>query len=187
MEETNMKKLIAVLAAAVMLLSVACAETASGKESIPFDQNLSFEMAFPEGYTYTAFVDQGVLMIQVSPEELKDDSLVFLIAVGYDSDPETASAERMNDLTAEQKDALAQSMLEDISGATTEIRATGLGSELILIVDPDAEIGNAELVSIYHGCLLDMYIARMDGSAVTEDDIAVGIQIFTDMDFIEVN
>lgn len=182
-----MKKIIAMLVAAMMLLGVACAETAPSKDNILFDENLSFDMLFPEGYEYSAIVDEGVLMIQVSPLDLQENSLVFLIAVGYDEDPETSSAARLNELTAEQKDALAQSMIEDISNPTIEIRETGLGSELILIVDPDAEYGNAELVSIYHGCLLDMYIAHKDGSTVTEDDIATGIQIFTDMDFIELN
>ena len=174
-----MKKLIALLLAALMMMScVALADTTN--VAMDLDESITVTMVLPEGYTYAANVgDDGILSMQIIKDE---DSLNAAIAVAADGDYD--ETERLNDLTDAQKAEFAAMFIEDMDeDEPWSIKTTGYGSEVIVIEEAEGEYDLAILVSMYHGYDIVMYVGYQDGRMLTDDDIALAMQFLTDMQF----
>lgn len=182
-----MKKIVALLLAA-MLIMMTGAALAVEKTRVVFDDQMSFDVLCPEGYEMESFVAEGKLVIALSVKDSGEDAadyLVYAITIARSDSDEYTAIERLNDLAADAKTELMEGLKEDWNDAVTEIVETGLGTEVILLNENGAVYDSAELFSVYHGYFVDMYITYTDGRELTQADIDTGLQILTDLDFIE--
>ena len=177
-----MKKLLALILAA-MLLCLSCAAFAEStdKEIVKYDDGLSFAFVYPEGYTADTATENGVMLSIITSED--ESAAAYVLIVAPDSYVEDVMT--INEMSDEDKTAFAESLIEDLANPTWEIRTTGLGTEMIVIDEQDTEQDIVILTALYDGYILNMYITHTDGATVTEEEIATGIQINTDMDFLE--
>ena len=176
-----MKKLLAVLLALMMVFSLTSVLAEEPEKTvIYFDDGLSFGMLFPEGYEAKSDVDKGIMTIEITSGNLSEPNFIMIVA----PDPDYDEVQRLNDLSDKEIEEFALSMMEDLTSPSFEIRETGLGSKLIVVNEQNAEYDVVILASVYMGYLLFTYVGHADGSEVTRDDIDLGIQIYTDMDFI---
>lgn len=171
-----MKKLLAIVMAVMMLMGVALAETA--KTPVVYDDNLTLNMVFPEGYE-VAVEDTGIYkLIRMSKENVPE--LTLLIC----PDDEYADLERLNDMEEADQEGFVLSLMEDYHDANVTWLKTEHDTDVVLLNENDAAIDYAELVTLYHGYLIDVQLLAMDGEIVTEDDIAMAMKVLSDMDFV---
>ena len=176
-----MKKLLSILLVLTMVcsFSIGFAEDKE-KTTVFYDDGLSFAMALPEGYTLASTVDDGALLAAITSERPQDPSFLMVVAPENEYD----GIQRLNDLSDEGIEQFALGMMEDLTNPYYEVRETGLGSKLIVLNEQNSEFDVVILASIYQGYLLYLYVEHADGAEVTQKDIDMGIQIYTDMDFI---
>ena len=175
-----MKKIFALLLAAVMVVCSCAALAETEAYTIEFDDSLSFKVVLPEGYACAENVENGVLSAMIFKDE---DSLAFaMVIAGDDEYDETA---RLNDLSDDEKTAFATAMLEDLGNPTWTISTTGLGTELIVVAEENDEEDLAMMATLYDGCDIVLYVGYADGRTVTADDMAVANQFFTDLEFVK--
>ena len=175
-----MKKFIALLLAAMLMLTAVSAFAESEKDTIPYDESMHFAVVYPEGYEVTVDVDEGYVLCYMLAADESAVNMLMIVA----PDNELEDIATINDLSEEEKAELAEGLIEDLYNPTWEIRTTGLGTEVIVIDEQGAEDDLVTLTALYHGYVVTMYLGHNDGSTVTEEDIALGLQFFTDMDFV---
>ena len=171
-----MKKLLAIVMAVLMLMSVALADTA--KTPVVYDDNLTLNMVYPEGYD-VAVEDIGIYkMIAMS----KENAPVILLLICPDD--EYADAERLNDMDEGDQEAFTLSLMEDYNNANVTWLKTEHDTDVVMLNENDAAVDFAELVTLYHGYLIDVMLIAQDGETVTENDINLAMKVLSDMDFV---
>ncbi|MDO4483098.1 MAG: hypothetical protein Q4C54_01300 [Clostridia bacterium] len=176
-----MKKLIALLLAAVMLMGVgaACAETMI----VEYDKGMDFTMDIPEQFeALTDVTDEGVLFVYMAGKDDNADvpSVLMLVAADDEHD-ETA---RLNDLTEDEKKAFAESLFEDDDEKNYEIKTSGHGTEAVVIETMGEGYDSLEISSIYHGYVFHVYYGYADGRDLTDADRELAMQLFTDLNVV---
>lgn len=176
-----MKKLIAILLATLMLfsLSLSFAETAPAKTHLYYDGNLYFDVIYPEGYEVSVIRDGVWMTIKMIGGE--DAANVEVLVC---PDEELSEMTSLNDLSDEELADTIAAFTEDYNNPTTSIMETGLGTKVIRIEENDAESDYVEILGLYRGYLIDVYISYEDGREVTEADVETALQFCTDWDFI---
>ena len=178
-----MKKIIAILLAALLLTGCTMAETAE-KTVVPFDDFLSLAVPPMEGHTLETICEDGLVCFIFRPEG--ETGTCYSTVIFPTDDPEYAAVTRLNDLTEEQMQQYIDSCIEEeMNDPTWEIRETGEGSKLVLINEQGADHDYVYLYSVYHGFQICTYVDHTDGSEVTEEDIATLLDFHTNLDFIE--
>ena len=173
-----MKKLFALLMAAVMLLSACSALADATVEKIEYDDSMSVSVTVPEGYSFYSVVEDGVMSVLLTKDA---DSMGYVMAIAADAYFDESS--RLNDLDADEKALLANALTEDMGETEWTVQTTGYGTE-VLVADLDSEDYDMALfVSLYNGYDIMMYASYEDGRVLTEADIAAGMQFITDMQF----
>lgn len=175
-----MKKLIAILLAALMLFTAAFAAAENGKITVAFDSSLSFSLRCPDNYDMESEYLNGYLFMAFMPKNEADVRFTVVIC----ADEEYDGYERLNDLSDEQLQQFAADMVEDYYNPQVEIRETGLGSKIVVANEQDTEMDFVQMQSIYHGYFITSYVRHADGSEVTEDEIQKVLDFHTDMDFV---
>ena len=171
-----MKKLLAIVMAVMMLMGVALAENA--KTPVVYDNNLTLNMVFPADYE-VSIEDNGMYkLIRMTKENAPE--LTLLIC----PDDEYADLERLNDMEEADQEAFTLSLMEDYHDANVTWLKTEFDTDVVLLNENSATIDYAELVTLYHGYLIDLQLVALDDKAVTEDDIAVAMKVLSDMDFV---
>ena len=177
-----MKKLIALLLTLMMLVGVALpvmAEEAPHKHAVAYDDTMTVEVVIPEGYTVEESSVMGSLILVLAPI---DEAQTYLCTIiGHDED--RAEVERLNDLSDEEIQAIAAEFCEDLNNPTVSFSETGMGTKLIVINDNNVEEGDtAIVVTLYKGYFLTTYVFPA-GETVTDAEIEMAVQFYTDMDF----
>lgn len=174
-----MKKLLAFALAAVMMLTMGFA-IAEEKTPVVYDDNLTLNMAYPEGYDVKTVNQDIYLMIMLTKEDAAD--MLVLVC----PDDEYADLERLNDMEEADQKAYVLSLMEDYNNAQVTWLKTEHGTDVILLNESDAAMDFAEMVTLYHGYVIDVAItpASVDNEVVTDDDIAIAMKFLSDMDFV---
>lgn len=177
-----MKKLIALMLSLMLLVSVALpvmAEAAGNKQVIAYDDTMSIEVVIPEGFTMEETTSGGAVFMVLVPENQSENYYCTVIA----PDEDRADIERLNDLSDEELQAIAAEFCDGLNNPVVSFAETGLGTKLIVINDNDVEAGDTAVVStLYKGFFLTTYVFPA-GESVTEEEMNVAIQFYTDMEF----
>ncbi|MDO5435390.1 MAG: hypothetical protein Q4G19_03375 [Clostridia bacterium] len=177
-----MKKIIAILLAAVLLLGCAAAGTAE-KTLVVFDDSLSLNVPAIEGHTMEVITVEGLVCIIFRPEG--EEGTNYSTVIFPTDDPEYAAVGRLNDLTDEQLQLYIDSCIEEeMNDPVWEIRETGLGSKLLIVDEQGADHDYVYLYSVYEGYQICTYVDHIDGSEVTDEDIGTLLIFHTDLEFI---
>ena len=177
-----MKKIVAVLLAVLLLCGAAFAMTEEAEKiTVAYDDSLSLRLRCPEGYTMVdpLYVD-GFLFLQFLPENEADVRFTVMVC----ADDEYDQYPRLNDLSEEQLQEFIDGMVADWHNPKIEIRATGMGSKIVVADEQDAEMDYVQMQSIYHGYFISTYMTHLDGSQITEEEIQKVLDFHTDMDFV---
>lgn len=175
-----MKKVFAVLLALAMLLGSVSA-LAEEKTGIVIDDTLSIAVVLPVGYKLDSAADGGVMVALAEPADGSEDKVSYLLLIAPDE--EYPTLERLNDLSQEELDAYGLSCVEDLYQPTISLAETEVGTYLFVIDENDSEYDVVEILCIYKGYDIVLYLDYPDGRTVTEADIAAGVKFFSDMDF----
>ena len=176
-----MKKILALILAVAMLCGVCSAfAEAANKDVIVYDDSLSFAFTYPEGYTATATVEDGILTNMIMPADATAPGFAMVIA----ADNALDEYNTLNEVDDETKATFAAAIAEDLNNATWEVRTTGLGTELIVIDEQDADYDMVIVACLYHGYVLAMYVGNADGSEVSAEAVDTAVQIYTDLEFV---
>lgn len=176
-----MKKILAMLLAAMMLIG-ACSAFAeeNGKTMVQYDEKLSLAFAVPAGYSFDVESNNGSIVGLMMDDNPETPNFSVVIA----PDEEHDELPRLNDLTEEEKQAYIRALTEDLAEIAYEVKTTGYGTEVFVIDDQTAEYDVVTLTTLYYGCIVTIYVGHDDGRTVTEEDIAAGMQLMTDLDFV---
>lgn len=177
-----MKKLLSLVLALALMCGVmsAFAEDA-GKTIVSFDENLSIGFAFPDDYAVTYDESESGIIIAVAGSEQEARPFIRLVIAQEDEDEDLP---RLNDLSDEDKAEFIAALTEDMHAPECTIQETGFGTQVIVIRENETAQNYATLTTLYYGCIITMYMGYPDGRVVADEDIALGMQIFTDIDFI---
>lgn len=177
-----MKKLTALLLVMALLLSAGSVLAGSAeKYEIRYDDRMIVETVIPEGYDVLRHdVEDGIFFIVLIPQN--ESGATYALSIGPSD--EYAELDRLNDLPDEQLEAYAATLYEDMNNPTVEERKTGMDTDLVLVNENGVEGDDyALLATLYKGYELVNYIVHSDGSPVTEEDIVIAVQFYTDMAF----
>lgn len=176
-----MKKLLSVVLVLALLLSATCfAESANQKYRLEYNEELSFDVVYVDGYKTEAAAVNDTFIITMTPEENTTLPEVAIIIVPDEEYPGL----KLNDLTDEEIAAYANALNEDFHNMKWEIKETALGTKVIVANENDAECDYAELVTLYDGYAFCVYIEHMDGNLIAESEIDNVMQFLSDMDLI---
>lgn len=180
-----MKKIIALVLAAMLLISYAALAETAEKTTVVFDESLSLAVPPMEGHTMEVINDDGLVCFRFVPDD-QETGLLFSTVIFPTDDPEYAKITRLNDLTEEQMQLYIDSFIEEeMNDPTTTILESGHGTKVLLINEQGSGHDYVYLCSVYHGFQINTYADHMDGSEITEEEIRILMDYFTDLDFID--
>ena len=174
-----MKKIFALVLAIAMLLCAAAFAEEQNLIRVKYDDSMNIMQLLPEGYKAEADVtDGGILTITVYKDE---NSLGLVITVAADA--ELDEAIRLNDLSDEEKAAFAASIIEDVDDLSWKIMTSGHGTEAVVHELAEDAYDSATIASVYYGYDILMYVGYADGRQLTDADLELAMQFFTDLTF----
>lgn len=177
-----MKKLIALLLSLMLVVGLmlpAMAEEAPTKLSIVYDDTMSVEVVIPDGYTIDETNVMGSLLLIMTP--IDENGNYFCTIVAHDE--ERAAVERLNDLSDDEIQAIADEFCADLNDPTISFGETGMGTKLLIIDDNGVDgTDTTVIITVYKGYFLTTYVFPA-GETVTDAEKAMAIQFYTDMDF----
>lgn len=180
-----MKKLIALVLAAMLMISCAALAETAEKTIVVFDESLSLAVPPVEGHTMEVINEDGLVCFRFMPDDM-EAGLIFSTVIFPTDDEEYARIARLNDLNEEQMQQYIDSFIEEeMNDPTTTILESGHGTKVLMINEQGAAHDYVYLCSVYHGFQINTYVDHMDGSEVTEEDINILMDYFTDLDFID--
>lgn len=177
-----MKKLIAML---LSLMLVAClalpvlAEEMPNRRTVAYDDTMSVDVVIPEGYALNEDTLMGALYLVMAPIDGSENYYCTIIA----PDEDRANVERLNDLSDDEVQAIAEEFCTDLNNPTVTYGETGMGTKLIIIDDNDVDFGDTVIVlTLYKGYFLTTYVFPA-GDTVTDAEKDMAIQFYTNMEF----
>ena len=75
-------------------------------------------------------------------------------------------------------------LMEGYNDAEVTWLKTAHDTDVVLLNENDAVMDFAELVTLYHGYVIDLMIIPEDGEVVTGIDVENAMQFLSDMDFV---
>lgn len=177
-----MKKLFALMLSLMLLACAvmpAMAESDVHKHAIVYDDTMSVQVVIPDGYAVEEVNANGTLLLILTPIDESKNYYCTLIA----PDEDRADVERLNDLDDAAIQAIVDEFCADLNNPTVSFAETGMGTKLIVIDDNGVENGDTAIVlTVYKGFFLTTYVFPA-GETVTEDELNMAIQFYTDMEF----
>lgn len=174
-----MKKILSVVLAAVMLLAVctaSAAELAAEVYDVYYDEATSVTFQLPEGYELKE-TDMVSQMLTATAEG--EDGTQIILVAGVDE--EYSELEKLNDLTDEELEQYIYSLIEDWSDASYEVRTTDYDTKFVLIEENGAEIDACQLIGIYKGFTLAVYVVKAEGAQITEADHELALKVMSEV------
>ena len=172
-----MKKTIAVLLAASLLLTAAVA-LAEGVEKPYIDFDIRMDR-IPDGYGYTTREEGGSLFATFSTED--PDDVVIYVSVAY-SDA-FAGYTMTSDLTEEEMENAMQVLGADYNMPAFGMVETDYGTGMIRITENDAQSDYADFVTVWHGYLITLALQK--NAPLTDADMDLAVRIASDMWIVE--
>ena len=180
-----MKKIIALVLAAMLLFSCAALAETAEKTTVVFDDSLSLAVPPMEGHTMEVINADGLVCFRFVPDD-PETGLLFSTVIFPTDDEDYAKVTSLNDLTEEQMQQYINSCIEaEMNDPTWTIAETGKGSKLVLIKEQGTEHDYVYLYSVYNGYQICTYVDHIDGADVTDADIEALLAFHTELDFIE--
>lgn len=171
-----MKKLLALLAAVLMLLSCAAAmaETVYLTEESPF---FDIALELPEGAAFTPLSTTGVAMADVQKEGMAHVFISVAFSELYTGD--------LKDITDEERDALIAAQTVDLGDVEV---IPGVTPEGNMYVEFRPNTGNdlCAVWTLYQGYFVQLTLYNEDGQPLTEADHDLMMSLLYGMHFIPV-
>ena len=179
-----MKKIIALLLAAVLMLNVMSVLAEDNEKiTVKYDDALTFAFLLPEGYTMEQETMNGLFSLTLKAEDASKPGVDMLITPLEDD--VYGNVERLNDLTEEQLAAFTNDLVAGYNDPDVSYVETELGTKLILVSENGSDMDFAQLLTAYHGYYIFVYISYADNTQVTEDDVKSAVWFLSNLDFIE--
>lgn len=178
-----MKKILSIVLAAMMLLSVgiACAETAEATAAEPtvvrYDAQTDITYILPEDYAVSSTEFSGQMVI-IDLKTLADKPELVLV-VGLDE--EYADLNKLNDLSDEDLQAYIDTLCEDWGTVETYVVNTDYDTKFVLLDEVSADIDQCQITGIYKGYTITLYLIRTNGTQVTEDDYNAAMKFLSEV------
>ena len=193
-----MKKLIALLLAAVMMLcSVSFAEeTAETIEAQPVteeidlpdvedDEILNFNITMdklPEGYVINTYPVDGAVYATFVNE---NSPVVYFVSVAH-SEEFFGYTLNVAELTEEQKANVAEVFSLDFYNPDISFVKTAHGTDVIMIDENNYSYDCVEYVTVYDGYIITLDALRNEGK-LSEEELATALQLLSDMWVVPAN
>ena len=184
-----MKKMIALLLS-LALLSGCFAAVAENPDktqlgSITLNGAFKLQCNLPAGYTVQIQEkdSEGLHAVIESEDSLKP---VMYLAIEFDE--LYYDVKRMNDLTEEQLQAIANTFEIDGDEVNITYKETSHGSKLMMATDAQDAVDFVSFISVYVGYMIefDMLPGQTAEGGLTEEQIQMCIDFLSDLDFIPV-
>jgi hypothetical protein len=176
-----MKKIIAIIAAAAMLLA-SFAAAAEPQKITEAAMGFDISINLPEGAVYTELTtstELTVASIKLADETKPDYYLSFA------SSEEYANEDYMSDMTDEELEALYELCSADCDKPTKEIKKLDNGVTVMIVKDEDySEMGN--IFTIYRGYFIQITVIHMDYKDLTDEDMQTAIDLMAGLTLVEV-
>ena len=181
-----MKKMLAILCAMMMVLAIAPVWAEEAEETVEIGQQVqdfSITMTVPEGYVSSQYYVEGNMYVSVTDENDITASPIYVITIAYS---EEYDGQTLSVLSDEEKEAFIAQMGVEMNNPVFSQKETGNGSAVFFLEDDveDAELSFAIGMSVYEGYVVNMYITPAEDRALSDEDIALGLQILTDLWFV---
>ena len=176
-----MKKLIALMLTVVMLAAVCCASAEESTEPVvvPYDDSNAISFVLPDGYAYQASYSGQMLIIEM--EKTFSPKLVMVVGV----DEEYPDLQSLNDLSDEELNQYAGTLLEDWANASVNILTTDYGTKIIVIDEDSADVDMCQLQGIYKGFTFCVYVIHTNGSEITDKDRDAAMKYLSNVWLVE--
>ena len=140
----------------------------------------------PEGYTLQVISAQNTKIIAaLFAEDVSRPQMLLTIAF----DEMFANVERMNDLSAEEIEAL-KATFTNMNEVTFTMAQTAAGTELLIARETGRDEDFVSIVSLYKGYAVEFVLSPNPNAAeqkLTEEQIQAGISFLSDLTFIPAN
>ena len=173
-----MKRTIAVLLAAALLVLTAASAFAEGVEKPYIDFDIKMDRV-PDGYDYTTREEGGSLFATFSSGD--PDAVVIYVSVAY-SDA-FAGYTMTSDLTDEELENAEQVLGADYNMPAFDVVETDYGTAMIRITENDAQSDYADFVTVWHGYLITLALQK--SAPLTDADMDLAVRIASDMWIVE--
>lgn len=173
-----MKKLFALLLAAMMLLSAgALAEQVTvNNATAVFDVS----MKLMDGYTMTENRVNGNLYINITPENGTDAH--YYLSIGFS---EEFDGRTMSDLTDEEIAVIRSGVAEAFAAPEMKEYDTTGGTHVLLFDETQGESDFGIAVTVYKGYFITVQAERPEYAQLTEEDLQRAVDLLSGMEFIE--
>lgn len=174
-----MKKFIALLLAAMLLMGVTCA-VAEKVEVAQATADFDVTMVIPEGYAMTEDRNNGNLYINVMPED--EAAAGYYISIGYS---EEYDGDTLSELSDEEAEQISEILKESFANPSFEQTLTAEGTMVYVFRETEGESDWALAVTVYKGYFIAVQIEKADYSQLCDEDVQRAIDLLSDMHFVE--
>ena len=188
-EETNMKKIIALVLSLALLLGCASAlaeteKTYTGEFNV--DDQFTIKWVAPEGYVVedVRSGNPGTMIARLVPAEGNEDKPIMLMSIAFDE--QYAEVSRLNDLDAETLAEIEATFKEEDEVEITYME-TAYGTKLMMIRETEDKVDYIDFFTIYLGYQVEFVMTKSseEGDAfITDEQIQTAIQFLSDVDFV---
>ena len=177
-----MKKLISLLLAAAMMLSVPLASAEQASPVLFQDENVTFdiEMVIPAGYTAEKTQQDRYMYVHLIPEDAAKPE--FMLSVAYSESSEGAT---FNDMPQEHIDMILAFVEADFAVPEVSEAFTRDGTRVLIVDETGSESDYALAFTMYKGYFVNIGCYKADFSTLTEEDEAIAIDLLNELCLIE--
>ncbi|MBR6955051.1 MAG: hypothetical protein IKH77_08480 [Clostridia bacterium] len=187
-----MKKILALLLAAVMALACAASlaevtQQVSEKVdigTISINGAFSLQCGLPEGYHVEPLVrDLSQVVVLLSAEDKTQPAMMLSVAF----DETYADVERMNDLSDEDFALLEKTFTDNDPDVDISYGETGLGTRLLIARQTEGEQDYISFLSIYKGYFVEFVLVpgpEAEDGNLSNEQLQLCIDFLTDLDFV---
>ena len=178
-----MKKILTLMLAAMLMLSAGLcrAESAGNVTSVYYDSTLRFDMKIPEGYELQT--DRDGMILAMCLKGGRDNYDIDILVCPDDTYSEFS---RFNDMTDERLAREMAELSEGYNNPSVSVLETSAGTKLIRIDENGSEMDYVEIIGLYNGYIIDVYILADDGREVTEEDIRTALDFCSGWSFVNI-
>lgn len=174
-----MKKIAAVLLAAVLSLSLAaaCAQQVSITQATA---DFDVTMTLPAGYTMTEDRQNGNLYVNVVCAD--ETAAGYYLSIGYSEEYDGRS---MGELTDEELEAISAAITPAFQAPECLVNETEGGTRVLTFAETEGESFWAQAVTVYKGYFITVQIEKPHYAALSDEDIDRAVALLSGMSFVE--
>lgn len=183
-----MKKIIALLMAMMMLCSFTCAIAEKEDQTLVENATPEFDVTtvVPEGYELEQVRYEGTVFLSYTNDA--PGTANYVISIAHSEEYDGIS---LNDMSDEDKQALAAVMTEDFAAPEVYDMVTESGTQVYLINetiaegDDDADVSFAIGFTIYKGYFFTLSAYTEEFDVLTREQLELAVKILSDIWFVE--